>query len=214
MRFGVLGTGMVGHAVAGKLVDLGHDVMMGARQAGNEKAVKWARESGGKEGSFADAAAFGEIVVNGTGGTVSLQALEAAGAENLAGKIVIDISNPLEGPSFPRTLSVCNTDSVGEQIQRAFPEAKVVKALNTVNISVMVHPENAPGNHVMFMSGNDADAKQTVLGVLGEIGWPAERVLDLGDITAARGQEMYLPLWMLMVRALGTATFNIEIRRG
>jgi predicted dinucleotide-binding enzyme len=206
---------MVGHAVAGKLAELGHDVMMGAREAGNEKAVQWAREAGGKEGSFADAAAFGEILVNATGGTVSLQALDAAGAENLAGKILIDISNPLVPDSgFPRKLSVSNTDSVGEQIQRAFPDVKVVKTLNTVNISVMVHPENAPGNHVMFMSGNDADAKQTVVGILEEIGWPPERVLDLGDIAAARGQEMYLPLWMLMVRALGTPTFNIEVRRG
>lgn len=215
MRFGVLGTGMVGHAVAGKLAGLGHEVMMGARQAGNEKAVAWAQQSGGQAGSFADAARFAEIVVNTTGGTVSLEALRAAGAENLAGKVLIDIANPLERDSgFPPRLSVCNGDSLGEQIQREFPEARVVKTLNTVNISVMVNPQSTPGNHVIFMSGNDAGAKQTVLGVLNEIGWPADRVLDLGDITTARGPEMYLPLWILMVRKFGSPTFNIAIERG
>src|SRR5205823_2474010 len=139
MRFGVLGTGMVGHAVAGKLAEVGHQVMMGARQAGNEKAVAWAQQPGGREGSFADAARFGEIVVNATGGTVSIEALHAAGAENLADKVLIDIANALQGDTgFPPKLAICNGDSLAEEIQRTFPEARVVKTLNTVNISVMV----------------------------------------------------------------------------
>jgi predicted dinucleotide-binding enzyme len=214
MKFGVLGTGVVGQAIAGKLVELGHEVRMGSRQAGNENAVAWAAEAGegASEGTFEDAAGFGEVVVNATAGTASLEALEAAGAENLAGKVLMDVANPLDvSQGMPPTLSVCNDDSLAEQIQRAFPEARVVKALNTVNASAMVSPGTLGASTNLFVCGNDQQAKAQVRELLQSFGWSAERVLDLGDVTAARGPEMYLPLWLRLYGALGTSEFNIGI---
>jgi predicted dinucleotide-binding enzyme len=208
---------MVGQAIAGKLVELGHEVTMGSRSAGSEKAVAWAAKAGegASEGSFADAASFGEVVVNATAGTASLEALEAAGADNLAGKLLIDVANPLDfSQGMPPTLSVCNDDSLGEQIQRAFPEARVVKALNMVNASVMVSPGELGGSTNLFVCGNDEGAKAEVAKLLQSFGWAEERLFDLGDITAARAQEMYLPLWLRMFGALGTGNFNIGIVRG
>ncbi len=201
MRIGVLGTGMVGRAISARLRELGHEVRVGSRTEGDDAVV------------FADAAAFGEVVFNCTAGGASLEALAAAGEENLAGKLLIDVSNPLEFVEGELRLSVSNTDSVAERIQRAFPDARVVKTLNTVNCRVMVDPARVPGDHVLFLSGNDAGAKEEALRLLGELGWPAERVLDLGDIASARGAEMYLPLWVRMRTALGTADFNLAIAR-
>ena len=217
MRIGILGTGTVGRTLATKLVSLGHDVKMGSRQAGNEKAVEWAREAGGgaSEGSFADAAEHGELVINATGGAVALDALRMAGADNLAGKLLIDVSNPLDfSRGMPPTLTVCNDDSVAEQIQREFPDARVVKSLNTVNTEVMVSPEVVPGEHTMFMAGNDEDAKRQVTELLETFGWPRERVLDLGDVTAARGMEMYLPLWLRLFATAGTPKVNVQVLTG
>ncbi|MGH9279339.1 MAG: NADPH-dependent F420 reductase [Acidimicrobiales bacterium] len=214
MRIGVLGTGVVGQTIGGRLVGLGHQVTMGSRQAGNEKAVAWAEETGegASEGSFADAARFGEVVVNATAGAVSLEALAAAGAENLAGKILIDVSNPLDvSHGMPPTLTVCNTDSVGEQIQRAFPDTKVVKTLNTMNADVMVQPDLLPGPHTVFVCGNDAEAKHHVSHMLQGFGWPAEHVMDLGDIAGARGCEMYLPLWLRLWGATQTGHLNVRV---
>ncbi len=216
MRFGVLGTGMVGRTIAGKLAELGHEVKMGSRSAGNEKAVEWAAGAGesASEGSFADAAEFGEVVVNATAGTASLEALETAGAENLAGKVLIEIANPLDfSQGMPPSLSVCNTDSLGEQIQRAFPEARVVKALNTVNAAVMVAPDSLTESGNVFVCGNDDEAKARVSELLETFGWLAGDVVDLGDIAAARGTEMYLALWLRMMGALDTPQFNIRIVR-
>jgi 8-hydroxy-5-deazaflavin:NADPH oxidoreductase len=214
MRIGVLGTGMVGQAIATKLVELGHEVTMGARQAGNEKAVQWAASAGAgaSEGSFADAAGHGELVFNCTAGTASLEALQAAGEEELRGKVLVDVANPLDfSKGMPPTLSVSNDDSLAEQIQRAFPEARVVKALNTVNASVMVNP--IAGSN-LFVCGDDAAAKEQVIGLLGDFGWPADSVLDLGGVDGARGPEMYLPLWLRMMGALGTPSFNIAVVKG
>jgi predicted dinucleotide-binding enzyme len=214
MRFGVLGTGIVGQTLAGKLVSLGHEVTMGSRQAGNEKAVAWADEAGdaAHEGTFADAARFGETVLNATAGGASLDALNAAGADNLSGKVLIDVSNPLDfSQGFPPTLTVCNTDSVAEQIQREFPQAKVVKALNTVNAGLMVAPASIPDRHTAFVCGNDDDAKGQVRDLLVSFGWPAEDVLDLGDISAARGTEMYLPLWLRLANATGSWMVNVKV---
>ena len=213
-RFGVLGTGSVGRTLASKLVSLGHDVMMGSRQAGNEQAVEWAKAAGqlASEGTFADAAAFGETVVNATAGGASLDALAAAGVENLAGKVLIDISNPLDfSRGMPPSLVVCNTDSLGEQIQRAFPETSVVKALNTVNADIMVDPSIVPGSHTIFLCGDDAGAKAMVAGLLQSFGWPADDVMDLGELAAARGMEMYLPLWLRLYGAVGTARLNVKV---
>ncbi|MFN7132128.1 MAG: NADPH-dependent F420 reductase [Myxococcales bacterium] len=217
MKIGVLGTGMVGATIANKLVQLGHEVKMGSRSAGNEKAVAWTKSAGpqASEGTFADAAAFGELLFNCTQGSGTLAALEQAGAANLAGKILIDVSNPLDfSKGMPPTLFTGNTDSLAEQIQRAYPDLKVVKALNTINCELMVNPQRlAGGEHVSFISGNDAAAKGRVNEVLrGWFGW--KHVVDLGDISTARGTEQYLPLWLRLWGALKTPEFNVQIVRG
>jgi predicted dinucleotide-binding enzyme len=172
MKIAVLGTGMVGQTIGDKLIALGHEVKMGAREAKNEKAAAFAAKDGkASHGTFADAAAFGEIVFVCTNGMGTLDALHAAGAANLAGKVVIDSTNPLYfSKGVPPTLFVSNSDSLGEQVQRAFPDAKVVKTLNTVNCSVMVDAKKvADGDHTVFVSGNDAGAKARVTEIL--TGW-------------------------------------------
>jgi predicted dinucleotide-binding enzyme len=214
MKLAVLGTGMVGQALAGKLVSLGHEVMMGSREAGNERAVAWASQAGegASEGSFADAAGFAEVVVNATAGSASLDALRAAGAERLDGKLLVDVANPLDfSRGMPPTLTVCNDDSLGEQIQREFPAARVVKTLNTVNADVMVDPGIVPGSHNLFVCGNDDGAKGKVVALLGELGWPAKDVIDLGDIGAARGTEMFLALWLRLYASAGTGHLNVKV---
>ncbi len=214
MNVAVLGTGVVGQTLATKLVSLGHAVTMGSRQSGNEKAAAWVASAGdlASEGSFADAASSGALVVNATSGMASLDALVAAGAQNLAGKVLVDVANPLDfSQGMPPTLNPCNTDSLGERIQRAFPETRVVKSLNTVNCNVMVNPALVGGSHTMFMAGNDDTAKADVRALLESFGWPADDVMDLGDITAARGLEMYLPLWLRLWGATGTGHFNVKV---
>lgn len=215
MRIAVLGTGSVGRQIAGKLVELGHEVTMGSRSADGEALREWVEETGGTAagGSFADAVAASELVFNCTAGTASLDALAAAGADNLAGKVLVDVANPLDfSGGMPPTLSVCNDDSLGERIQAAFPEAKVVKSLNTVNHQVMADPGRLTGTHNVFVCGEDEGAKATVTGLLVALGWPPESIVDLGGIAAARGAEMYLPLWLALMGALGSADFNIQIR--
>jgi predicted dinucleotide-binding enzyme len=202
VRIGVLGTGVVGTTLAGKLRELGHDVLIGSRTAGDDAVP------------FADAAAHGELVFNCTNGKVSLDALSAAGAENLAGKVLIDVSNALEfAEGRPPVIGVAVDDSLGERIQRAFPDARVVKALNTMNTNVMVDPDLVSGEHDVFMCGNDAAAKARVAELLQELGWPRERIVDLGDITAARGQELYVAFWLRLMNAVGSPTFNIHVQQ-
>ena len=213
MKFGVLGSGMVGQAIAGKLVSLGHEVKMGSRSATNEKAAAWVKSAGkgASQGTFADAAGFGEIVFNCTAGAGSLDALQAAGAQKLTGKILVDVANPLDfSHGMPPTLFISNDDSLAERIQAAFPETKVVKALNTVNANVMVNPGRVPGETDVFVSGNDAGAKAQVTRILkDEFGWTS--VIDLGDVKAARGTESYLHLWLRLLGALKTADFNVKV---
>jgi hypothetical protein len=213
MKIAVLGTGMVGETIGSKLVALGHEVKMGSRTANNEKAGAWVKKAGAKAsaGTFADAAAFGEILFNCTSGAGSLEALQAAGQENLKGKVLLDISNPLDfSKGMPPTLFVSNDDSLGERIQRAFPELKVVKTLNTISAPVMVEPARVPGEHATFVSGNDAEAKAQVKKLLTDwFGW--KQVIDLGNITTARGTESYLPLWLRLWGVLGTPDFNISV---
>ena len=216
MRIAVLGTGVVGEALATRLVETGHDVVMGARSAGNVKALAWSQRFPDRagEGSFADAAAHGELVVNATAGVASLEALRSAGADNLAGKTLLVVANPLDfSGGFPPRLSVVNDDSLGEQIQREFPAARVVKALNTMNCQVMVDPARVPGAHDVFMAGDDEAAKAEVTDLLESFGWPAEAIRDLGGIGSARGLESYLPLWLSLMGALGTGDFNIRVVR-
>jgi predicted dinucleotide-binding enzyme len=216
MQIGVLGTGMVGRTIATKLVGLEHQVTMGSRTADNEHAVTWAAEAGDGAacGTFADAAIAGELLFNCTAGSASIDALVSAGAEQLRGKILIDLAVPLDfSKGMPPTLGVCNTDSLGEQIQRAFPDVRVVKTLNTMNCLVMVDPARVRGDHDVFVSGNDEGAKAQVKQLLGTFGWSEGQIVDLGDITTCRGPEMYLPMWLRLMGALGTADFNIKVAR-
>jgi hypothetical protein len=215
MKIGILGSGMVGNTLGTKLVSIGHQVMMGSRTAASDAGQKWLQSVHGKgqTGTFADAAKFGELVINCTNGTNSIDALRQSGLANLRGKILIEVSNPLDfSRGMPPSLTVCNTDSLGEQVQRELPETRVVKALNTVNCAVMVQPSLAPGDHQLFICGNDPSAKREVTGYLSEwFGWKKENVVDLGDITGARATEMYLPLWLRLMGLLGTPHFNIRL---
>jgi predicted dinucleotide-binding enzyme len=215
MEIAVLGTGGVGETIASKLVALGHSVRMGSRTPDNEKARAWVAKAGptASQGDFAGAAGFGEIVFNCTSGAASLEALAAAGSSHLAGKILIDLANPLDfSRGMPPSLTVGNTDSLGEQIQRAFPDCRVVKTLNTVNCQVMVDPTRVRGEQDMLLCGNDAGAKARVREILtGWFGWTS--VVDLGDITAARGLEAYVTLWVRLWGVLGTPDFGLKIVR-
>ena len=214
MRYAVLGTGMVGHALGERLVELGHDVMMGSRSAHNAKAQAWLQAVGGRgrTGTFADAARHGETIVNCTPGGVSLEVLRSVERGDLAGKVLIDIANPLDFSSGSLTLSMSDTDSLGEAIQRAFPDTKVVKTLNTCNCRVMVDPARVPGDHDVFVCGNDEGAKNLVKALLQQFGWRS--IIDLGGITSARATEQLMPIWMNLYRRFGTADFNFKVVRG
>ena len=215
MKVAVLGTGMVGDTISSKLIELGHSVMMGSRTSNNEKAQAFVAKHNGKAtaGTFSDAASFGEILFNCTAGMASLEALKLAGEKNLKGKIIIDLANALDfSKGMPPTLGVVNTSSLGEEIQKAFPETKVVKALNTMWCGLMVNPGLINGgNHSTFIGGNDAAAKAEVKTILKSFGWLEKNILDLGDITAARGMEMYLPLWLRIYGATNNGAFNMNI---
>jgi predicted dinucleotide-binding enzyme len=219
MRIGVLGTGSVGQTIGSHLVSGGHEIRMGSRGAGNPKAETWAAGAGASasHGTFADAAAFAdEVVFNCTSGAASLDVLRAAGAEALGTKILIDVANPLDfSRGMPPTLIVCNTESLAERIQAALPEVKVVKSLNTMNCDVMVNPALVPGEHNVFVAGNDVAARARVSAWLQEwFGWPPASVLDLGDLTAARGMEMILPIWLKLFGTFGNPYINFHIARG
>ncbi len=226
MRFGILGTGIVGRTIASRLAGLGHEVMVGTRNPadtmsrtepdtyGNPPFSAWQEEHPEVQlGTFGEASAHGEMVLNATAGAVSLEVLELAGETNLNGKILIDIANPLDfSKGMPPTLLVCNTDSLGEQIQRRFPEAKVVKTLHTMNAYLMVDPAQlAATDHTVFVSGDDAEAKAMVTELLRSFGWTD--IIDLGDITTARGSEMLLPIWLRLFGALQKPIFNFKIVR-
>lgn len=215
MKIGVLGTGMVGQTIGSKLLDLGHDVCMGAREANNAKAAEWVRTNTGtaRQGTFAAAAEHGELLFNCTNGMGSLAALQAAGADALGNKLLLDISNPLDfSKGMPPTLFTGTGDSLGEQIQRAFPRLRVVKTLNTINCQVMVNPARIAGDHDVFISGNDGAAKSQAAELLrGWFGW--KHVVDLGDITTARGTECYLMLWLRLWGTLKTGDFNMHVVR-
>lgn len=225
MKTAVLGTGMVGRTIAARLAELGHSVTIGTRDpeavrsriaadaTGNPAFATWAAENSTiKVARFSDAAEGAELIVNATNGGVSLDVLAQVGAEELAGRVILDIANPLDfSNGMPPTLFVKDTDSLAEQIQRAFPSARVVKALNTMNADLMARPGLLSDPGSVFVSGNDADAKSIVTGILKDFGH--QDIIDLGDITTARGTEMLLPVWLRLWGALGTPAFNFKIVR-
>ena len=228
MDIASLGTGIVGRTLAGRLAGLGHDVVIGTRDVqqtlartepgprGTPPYAQWQQANPqARLVSLPEAGAHGELVVNATPGVHSLKSLEAFGAAKLAGKVLLDVALALDrSQGWPPLLSVANTDSLAEQIQRAFPDARVVKSLSTVPVAVMVNPTRVPGAHNLFVSGDDGAAKQTVKGLLGEFGWPQEALIDLGGIRSARGQEMYSSLLYALADALGTWDLNIAVVRG
>jgi 8-hydroxy-5-deazaflavin:NADPH oxidoreductase len=227
VRIGILGTGIVGRTLGVGLRGAGHDVLIGTRDVahtlartdrdamGNPPYAEWQQSNPGFElVPFAEAGAHAELVVNATAGEHSLEAIGAVGDANLAGKVLVDVANPLDfSHGMPPMLSVANTDSLGEQIQRTFPDARVVKTLNTMNAYVMIDPSHLPGRHNVFLAGDDAAAKGTVGDLLGELGWPAEAIVDLGGIRSARGLEMFLPFWLSLLMSMGTGAFNIAVVR-
>lgn len=215
-KIAVLGTGMVGNVIGSKLIQLGYSVMMGSRTANNEKALAWAAANGANAsaGTFADAAKFGELVFNCTKGEAAPDILKSAGVENFNGKTIIDISNPLDfSKGMPPSLipAWTNTNSLGEEIQKLLPQANVVKTLNIVNCEVMVDAKRSGGDPTMFMSGNNAAAKDEVKGILQQFGW--SDIIDLGDISTARGTEMMLPVWVSTWMATGNGHFAFKIVR-
>jgi predicted dinucleotide-binding enzyme len=228
MKIGVFGTGVVGQTIADKLDSLGHEVMLGTRdvkatlaradkdQFGRPPVKNWlAAHPKVKLITFAEAAAHGQLLVNATNGHGAMPALQAAGEANLAGKVLLDISNPLDfSKGFPPSLTVCNTDSLGEQLQQAFPKVKVVKALNTLTCFLMVAPRQLPDTHHIFLCGNDADAKTEVRKLLASFGWADEEMIDLGDISNARGTEQLLPLWVRLYGKFQSGMFNFKVVMG
>ncbi|MBX2947553.1 MAG: NAD(P)-binding domain-containing protein [Cyclobacteriaceae bacterium] len=216
MRIAVLGTGMVGDTIGSRLVELGHQVMMGSRSKSNEKALAFVskHKAGASAGTFQEAAAFGEIIFNCTKGDASIDAIKLAG-ENINGKIIIDVANPLDfSKGQPASLlpALSNTNSLGEEIQKTFPKAKVVKTLNTMWCGLMVNPNMiGGGDHTNFICGNDADAKAKVKSLIKEFGWKEQNILDLGDITNARGTEAVLPIWLRVWGATQNGAFNFKV---
>lgn len=228
MKIAVLGTGVVGQMHAERLAALGNEVMVGTRDV-QETLSKTGKDNFGrppfdewhkahsevKLGTFEEAAAFGEMIVLATNGMGTLHALEMAGKKNLVGKVILDITNPLDfSKGMPPTLFVSNTDSLAEQIQRAYPEAKVIKTLNTMNAYVQVNPNILPEDHTVFLNGNDDDAKNKVKVLLKSYGWKEENMIDVGDITTARGTEEILPLWVRLYGAMQNPMFNFKIVKG
>lgn len=216
MKIGILGTGIVGNTLGTALVAKEHEVKMGSRDGTNKKAVEWTKANGknASYGTFEDAARFGDIIFNCTKGEHSLEALSLASEQNFAGKILVDVANPLDfSKGMPPTLFLVNDTSLGETIQNAFPEAKVVKALNTLTCSLMVDPGKiANGDHNLFICGNDATAKQKIKKLFHEnFKWKEDNIIDLGDITNVRGTEQLLPIWIRLMGVFGTADFNFKI---
>jgi len=225
MKITVLGTGMVGQAIATKTAALGHNVTMGTRNREKTLINKEQNQMTGQTfpdwyknnqnitvSNYPESANDANMIINATSGYGSIPALEAIGRDTLKGKVLLDIANPLDfSKGMPPTMFIINDDSLGERIQREFPELKVVKSLNTMNAYVMINPGNVPGEHNVFMSGNDSGAKNQVKSLLEEIGWPDDSIIDLGDISTSRGTEQLVSMWLRLWGALGTPEFNFHI---
>jgi 8-hydroxy-5-deazaflavin:NADPH oxidoreductase len=228
MKISIIGTGTVGQTLATKLVELGHEVIMGTRNI-SEKLASSSKDSYGnlpfsdwhkansnvKLETFANAASFGEIVINATHGGSSIEALKLAGGKNLAGKVLIDIANPLDfSNGMPPSLipELSNTNSLGEEIQKTFPYALVVKTLNTIWCGLMVNPDMiGGGDHINYISGDDAGAKNKVKKLLNQFGWKDENIIDLGDISGARATESVLLIWLRVMGVYQSGAFNFRI---
>lgn len=227
MKIAVIGTGMVGRALAARLAGLGHDVVIGTRDVaetlartepdwlGNPPYAQWQEtQPQVRLFSFADAGAFGEVVINATSGAASLAALDLVGADNLAGKPLLDLALPLDmSEGMPPKLLVANDDSLGEQIQRAFPAAKLVKTLTPVLADIMVDPQRLDEHHTLFLAGDDEQAKATITELLVAFGWPQEDLVDLGGVTGSRAIEMYARLFFTLVGVYGDFNFSIAVVR-
>ncbi len=215
-KVGVLGTGMVGNAIGSRLIELGYEVRMGSRSDANEKAIAWASKHGkaASQGTFTSASEFGEMIFNCLKGEIAPEVLKSIPQELLASKTIVDISNPLDfSGGMPPTLisRYANTYSLAEELQRLLPQSHIVKTLNMVNCLVMIDASKSGGDATMFMCGNSSDAKNTVRGILEQFGW--KDILDLGDITAARGIEMLLPVWLSIWQSTGNGYFAFKIVR-
>jgi predicted dinucleotide-binding enzyme len=225
MKIGIIGTGVVGQTIAEKLIQFGHQVMIGTRDKqatlaktgkdnfGRPPFSEWHENNFKIEfGTYSETASFGEFLVNATNGVGSLNALKMAGENNLANKVLLDISNPLDfSKGMPPTLTICNTDSLAEQIQRTFPKSKVVKSLNTLTAMLMTNPGLLPEPTNIFLNGNDGNAKEEVKKLLVSFGWKEKNIIDMGDITTARGTEQILPIWVRLWGTLQTPMFNFKI---
>ena len=215
MKIGILGTGVVGRTIGTKLISLGHEVEIGSRTPERSPARRWVLENGNRASlsTLAGAASFGELLFNCTAAVGAIEALRMAGEGNIVGKILIDTTNPFVDPGGTYAFAgICATDSLGEQIQRAFPHVRLVKTLNTVSYNVMVEPSLIPGEHDMFVSGNDPSAKDEVIRILKDwFGWKS--VIDLGDITGARSQESILPFLIRLMRINKSSRIGIKITR-
>lgn len=213
MRIAVLGTRVVGRTLATGLRAAGHEIRVGTRDpAQTREREEWS----GLDlelTPYDDVAEQAQVVVNATNGMASLTALGMVGADLLADRVILDVANPLDFSSgFPPTLSVKDTDSLAEQIQRAFPDARVVKALNTVNAAVMTDPDRVGnGDTSIFVASDDADARATAVHLLRDLGW--RDIIEFEELSAARGMEMWLPMWVRLMGRLGTADFNLKIVR-
>jgi predicted dinucleotide-binding enzyme len=211
MRVAVLGTGMVGKTLAPALARLGHDVVVGTRDPAATRA-RGDGEIGLPLLPFTEVGHGADLVVNATSGHGSVAAVEAVGGDTLAGTVLLDVANPLDfSAGFPPTMTVKDTDSLAEQIQRAVPRARVVKSLNTVNCAVMVDPGRVGGETTMFLAGDDAEARGVVRHLLEELGW--RDLVEFEELSAARGLEMWLPLWVRLMQRFGTADFNLRLVR-
>jgi len=221
MKIAILGSGIVGQTIGQKLAQLGHHVTLGTRdpqQLDDKKGMggtlrDWQAQTSGYIASFADAAQGADLIVNAISGEATISALGLVGAAHLNGKILLDIANPLDfSQGMPPSLFVKDTDSLAEQLQRTYPDLKVVKTLNTMTAALMVDPRAlAGGDHTVFLAGNDAGAKAQVSDLLRSFGWTD--LLDLGDLSAARGTEMLLPLWLRLWQTLGTPMIQFKIIR-
>ena len=215
MKIAMLGTGIVGEMLGSKLVELGHDVTMGGREVTNSKGQDWAAKHprGASYGTFAQSAAFGDVIFCCTKGEHAVDALAAAGADNLEGKLVVDVGNLLAfTDGMPKSLASAD-NCLAEQIQAAFPKAHVVKSLNTMSSYVMVKPSLVPGNHNVFMSGDNADAKAQLRDILQSFGWEDPNIIDLGGLHTARGVEMFMQLWLSLWPVYRNEPFNIGVFR-